>query len=66
MKTGTAITLILIASVVITIIMVTSEMNTFRYALFGRLSVTSFIPLVFGIIMSIVVAALKKDDKSED
>ena len=63
MKTLPAITLIMIVSGVITAIMINSEMDTFTYIWSGKLSATSFLPLVFGIIMSIVVAAIKKDDK---
>lgn len=66
MRTSPAITLILIASGAITAVMVGTEMNTLKYAITGRLSVTSFLPLVFGIVMSIVVAALKKDDTPAD
>lgn len=66
MKTSTTVTLILIASGIITAIMVAAEMDTIAYLFSGRLSATSFLPLVFGVVMSIVVAALKKDDKPED
>lgn len=66
MKTSTAVMLILIASGIITTIMVATEMDTIGYLFTGRLSATSFLPLVFGVVMSIVVAALKKDDKPED
>lgn len=56
----------MIASGIITAIMVAAEMDTIAYLFSGRLSATSFLPLVFGVVMSIVVAALKKDDKPED
>jgi len=62
MKTTTAVILILIVSGVITAIMVAAEMDTIGYALSGNLSAIPFLPLIFGIVMSIVVAALKKDD----
>lgn len=66
MKTPTAVAVILIVSITITGIMVGVEMNTLKYALFGGISVTSFLPLVFGIIMSVVVAANKKEDKTDN
>ena len=58
-STAIAIVLIIIVSGIITAIMVANDMDSLKYAFTGSLSVTSFLPLVFGIIISIVVAALK-------
>lgn len=66
MKTSSAVPLILLVSGVITVIMVVAEMNTIGYVFHGRSSATSFLPLVFGIVMSIVVASLKKDEIPEE
>lgn len=45
MKTSTTVTLILIASGIITAIMVAAEMDTIAYLFSGRLSATSFFRL---------------------
>ena len=55
-----AIVLIMIVSVIITALMIDAEQKTLKYALFGKMSVAPFLPLGFGIIISIVVATLKK------
>ena len=60
MKSSTAIALIIIVSAIITAIMIWAEMNTFKYVFTGSLSITPFLPLFFGVIISIVVAAMKK------
>ena len=62
MKKSVAITVIMIISLIITAIMIGNEMNSLAYMFTGNLSITSFLPLAFGIIISVLVATLKKDE----